>query len=289
VNGTDFTTTTPDGRTLSWAEFGDPDGLPVAFLHGTPGGRLNRAPHHERYLRQGVRVLCPERPGYGRADRRPDRTVRDGGEDVVAVLDAAGLDRVVVIGGSGGGPHALATAAVAPDRVLAVGCLVGAAPFTDADLDDLAAVNRTILDALRGGADLAPVLAPIRKGLLEQGVAAVLDGPESDREMWEARAEAMQADLDSCLAPGTDGMEDDYHALWRKPWGFDLAEVTRPVVWMHGRADKAVPFSAAARTAAGLPSCLFVPVDSGHAVSPVELAEFEAAVFATAARAATRG
>jgi pimeloyl-ACP methyl ester carboxylesterase len=278
------TASASDGRTLSWAEYGDPDGLPVLFLHGTPGGRLGRSSHHERYLREGVRVICPERSGYGSADRRPGRTVREGGEDAVAVLDAVGVSRAVVIGGSGGGPHALATAAVAPGRVLSVGVLVGAAPMTDEDLAGLAGVNRSILDAVRDGSDLAPLLAPIRKALLEDGVASVLDGPESDREMWRARAAAMQAELESALADGTGGMEEDYRALWGMPWGFDLADIRTPVVWMHGRADKAVPFAAASRAAAELPDCLFVTVDSGHAVSPVELAEFEAAVFAAAAR-----
>jgi pimeloyl-ACP methyl ester carboxylesterase len=283
MTGDGSTTRTPDGRVISWAEYGDPEGLPVVFLHGTPGGRMGRAPHHERYLREGVRVICPERPGYGASGRNPGRSVRDGGADVVTILDALGVERAVVIGGSGGGPHALATADVAPSRVLSVGVLVGAAPLMDADLTELADVNRTVLDAVRSGTDLAPLLAPIRTALLEQGVAAVLDGPESDKELWRAKAEAMQVDLNSSLADGTAGMEDDYRAIWGSPWGFELASISVPVVWMHGRADKAVPLAAAERAAAQLPQCRFITVGSGHAVSEVELAEFEAAVFAAAA------
>jgi pimeloyl-ACP methyl ester carboxylesterase len=276
------TTTLPDGRDLAWAEYGAPTGLPVVFLHGTPGGRIGRAAHHERFAREGLRVLCPDRAGYGGSDRDPGRTVRSAADDVVGLLDALGLPAAVVMGGSGGGPHALAVAAAAPERVLAVGVLVGAAPLDDADVAGMAEVNRRVLGMVRAGEDLDALLAPIRENLLERGPAAVLDGPESDRALWESRAADLRRELADALAPGTGGMADDYRALWGAPWGFDLAEVTRPVVWVHGRDDRAVPFAAAARAAAALPACRLVPLDAGHAIGPDRLAEFEAAVLAAA-------
>ena len=119
----------PDGRTLCFAEWGDPHGVPLFNLHGTPGGRLNRAPDETKYVELGARVITYDRPGYGRSDRQPGRRVVDCVADVVAIADHLGIDQFAVQGGSGGGPHCLAVAAGLPDRVLRARCFVGVAPF----------------------------------------------------------------------------------------------------------------------------------------------------------------
>src|SRR4051794_8100368 len=119
----------PDGRSLCFAEWGDPAGFPVLTLHGTPGSRLNRHPDAEQYARAGARVITYDRPGYGGSTRRPGRSVVDCVEDVAALADHLGLDRFAVTGGSGGGPHALAVAARLGDRVVRCRCVVGVAPY----------------------------------------------------------------------------------------------------------------------------------------------------------------
>src|SRR5579863_4019654 len=119
----------PDGRTMMFAEWGDPDGAPVFALHGTPGCRLNRHPNQELLRSTGARVITYDRPGYGGSDRLAGRRVTDCVADLLAVADALGLERFAVRGGSGGGPHALAVAALAPDRVTRALCSVGAAPY----------------------------------------------------------------------------------------------------------------------------------------------------------------
>src|SRR5688500_4648224 len=100
----------PDGRQLAWAEFGAARGRPVLSLHGSPGSRLSRHHDPQPIADVGVRMLTYDRPGYGLSDPLPGRCVADAVADIAAVLDAAGLGRVGVIGGSGGGPHALAAA-----------------------------------------------------------------------------------------------------------------------------------------------------------------------------------
>src|SRR5262249_34342585 len=108
---------------------------PVLALHGTPGCRLQRWPHEELYQELGVCFVTSDRGGYGRSSRRHGRSVADAVDDVVAIADELGFDRFAVSGGSGGGPHVLATAALCPDRVVRATCMVGVAPYGDDGLE----------------------------------------------------------------------------------------------------------------------------------------------------------
>jgi len=108
--------TGPDGRQLGIAEYGDPTGQPVFFLHGTPGSRLRRPPNEDDVRAAGIRLLMYDRPGYGQSDRHPGRRIVDCVPDVEAIADTLGLEQFHVVGGSGGGPHALAVAARLEER-----------------------------------------------------------------------------------------------------------------------------------------------------------------------------
>src|ERR671933_2362887 len=101
-----------DGRNLAYAEWGDPGGLPVLGCHGSPSSRLER--HVEDpadYRRWGIRLVVPDRPGFGRSDSQPGRRVVDWPADVAVLLDALGVDRFAVLSLSGGAAYALACAA----------------------------------------------------------------------------------------------------------------------------------------------------------------------------------
>jgi pimeloyl-ACP methyl ester carboxylesterase len=124
-----------DGRQLTAETSGDPQGRPVFLLHGTPGSRLGPAPRGVMLYQQGVRLIAYDRPGYGSSDRLPHRNVADVVQDVVAIADALGVDRFAVVGRSGGGPHALACAALLPDRVTRAAALVSLAPRVADGLD----------------------------------------------------------------------------------------------------------------------------------------------------------
>lgn len=282
-----LTCTLRDGRRYAWAEYGDPEGLPLVFLHGTPGGRLTVAHHHERYARQGLHVICPDRPGYGASDAAPGRRVSDVAGDLVDLLDVRGLGRVFVVGGSCGGPHALAFAAAVPERVRAVGVLVGAAPFLAEETSQLVGVNQKVVASLDRPDELRVQVEQLRTGLLEQGLAGLLpDAPESDRAQWTRNADALRQTLASALAPGTQGLFDDYRSVFGAPWGFDPADVKAPVVWTHGRHDRNIPLTAARRLADQLPDCRFITwTDIGHAPGPDLVADLYTAVLAAACRA----
>jgi len=128
-------TATSNGRTLTFAQWGDRDGFPVFTLHGTPGSRLLRHYDESKYAQVGARVITYDRPGYGGSDRSRGRGVVDCVADVAAIADTLGVERFAVTGGSGGGPHALAVAARLPDRVTRASCEVGIVPYPTPDFD----------------------------------------------------------------------------------------------------------------------------------------------------------
>ena len=106
-----------DGRALGYAQYGDPEGRPLFFSHGTPGSRTLAQLFDAGARRDGVRLIAPERPGFGRSDFLPDRTFADWPDDVSELADALGFDRFAVAGSSGGGPYAAACAWKLPERL----------------------------------------------------------------------------------------------------------------------------------------------------------------------------
>jgi len=202
-------------------------------------------------------MLTADRPGFGRSSRLPGRGLSAVADDLAALLDALGLDRLPVISFSGGGPHALAFAARHPDRVSAVTVLVGAAPLAPDERARLVAVNRSSLEAAEHGWDaLHRHLEIVRQRILSSGSWSTLDDvPVSDREImadpaWQRvdRANTVEA-----LRQGAEGWADEALALIG-PWDFRPAEVLASVTWWHGTDDANVPFSAAQRVVAQLPN-----------------------------------
>ena len=137
---------TSEGRTVAAAEWGDPNGVPLFALHGTPGGRISFWQDPTIYARHGLRRITVDRPGYGDSTRQPGRIVADVVLDIVAIADQLGISSFAVTGGSGGGPHALACAALLPDRVLRCLADVSIAPFGAEGLDWLAGQTKGNVD-----------------------------------------------------------------------------------------------------------------------------------------------
>jgi pimeloyl-ACP methyl ester carboxylesterase len=261
-----------DGRDLAWRFWGDPGGTPVLRLQGTPGSRLYRNPDPTIQLELGTRYLMADRPGYGGSSRKKARGVAEIADDLVALLDALGLDRVPVMGTSGGGPHALAVAACHPDRISAVTVVVGAAPLVDEEAARLVGVNAAgYAAAEKGWQALYELLVQVRGRLLsEEGMQGVLsDAPQADRAIMENPVwqRMSRANTGEALKQGAEGWTDESLAL-HQDWDFDLGSIDGSVTWWHGDSDMNAPISAARRAIELLPHAdLRVWHDAGHFAS----------------------
>ena len=165
-------TAAADGRSLTIAEWGDPEGFPVFLLHGTPGSRFAGQADGSAYANVGARVITYDRPGYGGSDRFRGRRVVDCVADVSAIADSLGIERFAVIGGSWGGPHSLAVAARLPERVTRAACAAGVAPFDMPGFDWFAGMDAVNIEemgwALEGEDVLAREIERVAAAMLER-------------------------------------------------------------------------------------------------------------------------
>lgn len=211
--------------------------LPVFWLHGTPQIGAPPAPLFPAAADHGVRWVSYDRPGYGGSSPVPGRDVASGAADVAMIADALGLERFAVLGQSGGGPYALACAAGLPHRVVGAVSMSGRAPYPADGLDWLAGMRPG------SAAELNATLAG------REALTALLASEEDfDPEMFTpADHSALAGDwkwistvVGPALEQGTDGLIDDALASVR-PWGFDPAAITAPVLLVHGTADRVMP------------------------------------------------
>ena len=143
------TVTAADGRTLMVEVGGDPEGLAILAYNGTPNSRHLYGPWLEDAVEHGIRLMSYDRPGYGGSTPQPGRTVADCAADVRSIAEALGVERLAVWGTSGGGPHALACAALLPDLVVAVTALCSIAPYGAAGLDYFSGMGRDNVDDIK--------------------------------------------------------------------------------------------------------------------------------------------
>ena len=253
-----------DGRDVAFADYGDPDGEVVFGFHGTPGSHTQFAPASAAAGQVGVRLIVPDRPGYGHSTYDPHRTLTDWPDDVRAIASALGAERFGVVGVSGGGPHAVACAAALADVL--TGCaLVGSpSPMPPDQLADAASrpmpFNRLVFMLARR----APVLLPIPLGALsiagrrlsEDRLRAQMTSqlPAADARIMARPeiADALFADLRRKHPTATKASAQDF-ALFAAPWGFELADIATTVDIWHGTDDVNVPVAHAQYLAGHIP------------------------------------
>jgi pimeloyl-ACP methyl ester carboxylesterase len=254
-----------DGRQLGFAEFGDPQGRAVFWLHGTPGARRQIPTEARIYAeRNHIRLIGVDRPGIGSSTPHQYDRVLDFGDDLRTIADTLGIDKMSVIGLSGGGPYTLATAAAMPDRVVAAGVLGGVAPMVGPD-----GISSPLMQL---GAAVAPILevagAPIRLAasglirLIRPVASPALEiyariSPEGDRRML-GRPEFKAMFLDDLLNGSRKQLAAPFYdiVVLERDWGFRLDEVKVPVRWWHGDHDHIVPFAHGQHVVSRLPDAV---------------------------------
>lgn len=233
-----------DGRVLSYAEYGDPKGRPLFFFHGWPSSRFQGGVIHEAARRLGVRVISPDRPGYGLSDFKKGRTLLDWPDDVVDLADKLAIDTFSVVGVSGGGPYAAVCAYKIPERLRNVGIVVGLAP-TDIEgvLEGMAPVNKfawKFYHRFPWLRDFAVTLHLSQARKIIPDFFSVSFRSKSDRKIMSTNVkQEIARNRDEAYRQGKEATALDLK-IYTDDWGFPLHEIRSKVYLWYGEADKNV-------------------------------------------------
>ena len=278
ASGTE-TVAAADGRTLAIAEWGDPGGFPVFFLHGTPGSRFVGQGFTSVYASVEARVITYDRPGYGGSDRFRGRRVVDCVSDVSAIADSLNIEGFAVIGVSWGGPHSLAVAACLPERVTRAACVAGPAPFDTPDFDWFAAMDAVNVEEIGWAQEGEDVLAHEIERMAAAWLERVANDPsdpgevefsEADRAVLAdaERHEAMRRGLNEAFRQGVGGYVDDLLCVIQ-PWGFDVTKIGVPTRIDYGLTDVLVPRQHGEWLARNVPNAeVVIDEQGGHFPDP---------------------
>jgi pimeloyl-ACP methyl ester carboxylesterase len=244
--------TAGDGRALEVVLAGPAEGVPLIFFHGTPGAAGPFEQLVDAGAERGIRHVAYSRPGYSRSDRHPGRSVADCVADVVAIADALGYERFYCAGGSGGGPHSIACAALVPERVIAAAAIATPAPVDAEGLDWTVGmgdknVEEYSMARLGGGAfqeylereaeavnGASPAeLLQVWRGLFCHADSLALSGRYAEHAVRQTGRS---------LAAGIWGWFDD-DVAFVSDWGFELDAVSLPVYIWHGGQDQFIPIA----------------------------------------------
>lgn len=259
-----FTVELRSGRSLDCVEDGDPEGVPLFVLHGTPGSRRLFSPQVEHARKNGIRLVSYSRPGYGNSSRNAGRKIADAVPDIEEIADVAGIEKFAVMGHSGGGPHALACGALLPERTKGIVSVAGVGPYGAEGLDFTAGMGEYNVEDFN-------MLMKDEKKWEENNIrdTEMLLNSEKDEFtnvfgslMSEPDRKAMSDELiDYLMGQAKEGCTRSIYGLkddnlaFMKNWGFGPESISVPVQLWQGTEDKFVPFSHGKWLSQKIPEC----------------------------------
>jgi pimeloyl-ACP methyl ester carboxylesterase len=262
----DTSMTLPDGRTLAYTDCGDSSSPLVIYFHGAPTSRLDLVGFDEAFRSLGVRIVSPDRPGYGASSPQPGRGWNDWPADVTALADHLGVERFGVMGLSSGGPYVVACAALSPERVASAGVVSGT---TDMSWPDAwQGYEEGEAELMRVG-DEAAATAWCEKHYGPDGSrffesAGEMAPPDMALLEDESIAAGLFATMGEAFRQGVAGYAQDI-TVQGTPWSFDPGAITVPTWVLHGEADNFIPIAHAQHTADLIPRAKLVTFPAhGH-------------------------
>jgi pimeloyl-ACP methyl ester carboxylesterase len=252
--------TRADGVASSPGTSGSP--AAVFWHHGSPNIGSPPEPLFAAAGASGLRWVSYDRPGYGGSSPRDGRTVGSAAADVAAIADALGIGPFAVLGHSGGGPHALACAALLPERVIAAVSVSAPAPFDADGLDWFAGWSPGIAAESRAAAGGRAALQAHWAGAEPEDTGALFT--EADTAALGGRWSWLAGVAGQAIQQGNEGYLEDTLASVQ-PWGFRPDAIRVPVLIMHGATDKMVPCAHGEWLAARCPAAESrIVADAGH-------------------------
>lgn len=233
-----------DGRRLGYAEYGDAKGKPIFFFHGWPSSRFQGSVTHNSAKKLGIRIISPDRPGYGLSDFKKNRTLLDWPDDVIELANQLGIAKFSVVGVSGGGPYAAVCAYKIPERLINVGIVVGLAP-TDIEgvLEGMAIINKLAWRFYHRFPWLRTLAALIHLSQARKIIPnffSVAFRSNSDRKIMSKKVKQdIAKNRDEAYKQGKEGTAMDLK-IYTDDWGFLVNKIKSEVFLWYGEKDKNV-------------------------------------------------
>lgn len=243
--------TTRHGTKMAFHEYGDPQGRPLVFYHGT-GSHVHGMMLHKSARSRGFRVIAPDRPGVAQSEFRPGWTVLDFAHDVADLADALGIATFGAVGISGAGPTLMASAHAIPERLHCVVDLACAMPlYRDPEMVHHLGTMDRIYAKL--GSSLPLPLFEIPFSVLGF-TQKILKSPETFAHMFDSslcppdkalfRNPNLQylfmRDFQELFRHGAEGPAYDAQTVYLN-WGFSIADISTHIEVFHGTEDLFVP------------------------------------------------
>ncbi len=272
-----------DGRDLAFSEYGDPSGYPVIYCHGFPSSRREASVIHRAAQHTQVRIIAPDRPGFGASDYKANRKITDWPADVADLADHLQLGSFALLGVSGGAPFALATAASIPERLsgCTLVCPLGPVYKPEVLSQMRLPVRLNFEAAIHTPWFLRPLYGGLTSSLLfhwpqfvEGLVRDVVSTPADRQALADPEVSAIFSEtVRDAMKNHARGAQQDLD-LFVRPWGFDCGEIKAPITVWHGEQDAMVPVAHGHWYARELPHCQgrFLP-EEGHYSLPLFHAE----------------
>lgn len=244
--------TLADGRRLDLYLAGSPEAPPLVFHHGSPSSGIPPSGWVDLLATRGLRYVAWSRPGYGDSTRHAGRRIADVAADVAEVLDHLGVERAYTLGWSGGGPHAIGTAALLPDRILGAATIGGVAPYPADGIDWFEGMGPENVEefgaSLEGPEALIafkerawPIFSQVTGPEVAEAFGGLIDDVDRD-SLTGTFAEYVASTTREGLRRGYWGWFDDDMAF-NRPWGFELDPMRVPVHIWQGEHDRMVPYA----------------------------------------------
>lgn len=236
-------------RRLAYAEYGEPNGCVIFLFHGLPGSRLSWGLIPGNPFPPSLRIIAPDRPGYGQSDPKPHRTVLDWSDDIAELADALEIEKFGVLGVSGGGPGALACAWKMPERLTSVGVVVCPAPTNAPKVfEGMSKTNRFFMKLAWRLPWLSNLNVRLLVSVIRRNPARYINTMkyklhDVDKAIL-ARPEIQAlliADFTEALRAGPQGMVSDMAANHGLPWGFPLDKIKSKVLFWFCELDRSIP------------------------------------------------
>ena len=258
-----------DDRKISYAEYGDVAGKPIFYFHGHRSSRLEPKIYDIEQIKNQVRIIAVDRPGFGLSDFTSDHSILSWSSDIIELANSLKIDKFSVLGGSGGAPFALACAYKNPKRIESCGIVSGLGPI-ELGIEGMAKNNRRELELAQKNPNRLKLLfklqAKLSKKLVEKDIDAILKKfrkknknlPEPDKKIFEDK-EKLRMYVSLMTEPFRQGIMGPFHEaqLYVTPWNFKLTDISPDVkvyLW-HGVLDTSVPKKMAQLVCQKIPNC----------------------------------